>query len=42
MGPSGKKGKYSMENALHMRTHAAMDVLEAMISGAGEKVGRRL
>ncbi|KAF5329368.1 hypothetical protein D9619_009454 [Psilocybe cf. subviscida] len=27
VGPSGKKGKYSMENALAMRTHAAVDVL---------------
>ncbi|KAF8801787.1 hypothetical protein BYT27DRAFT_7197766 [Phlegmacium glaucopus] len=24
---SGRKGKYSMENALHMKTHAAMDAL---------------
>jgi hypothetical protein len=22
VGPSGKKGKYNMESALHMRTHA--------------------
>lgn len=27
VGSTGKKGKYSMENALHMRTHAAVDVL---------------
>ncbi|KAK7026799.1 hypothetical protein VNI00_015457 [Paramarasmius palmivorus] len=27
VGPSGKKGKYSMENALHMRTHAAVEAL---------------
>ncbi|CAA7263917.1 unnamed protein product [Cyclocybe aegerita] len=27
VGPSGKKGKYSMENALHIRTHAANDAL---------------
>ncbi|KAF5353270.1 hypothetical protein D9756_007772 [Leucocoprinus leucothites] len=27
VGPSGKKGKYSMENALHMRCHAALDAL---------------
>jgi len=27
VGPSGRKGKYSMENALHMRTHAANDAL---------------
>ncbi|KAG5634747.1 hypothetical protein H0H81_000907 [Sphagnurus paluster] len=27
VGPSGRKGKYSMENALHMRTHAALDML---------------
>ncbi|KAF9481046.1 hypothetical protein BDN70DRAFT_876780 [Pholiota conissans] len=27
VGPSGKKGKYSMENALAMRTHAAVAVL---------------
>ncbi|KAG7096514.1 hypothetical protein E1B28_003943 [Marasmius oreades] len=27
VGPSGRKGKYSMENALHMRTHAAIDDL---------------
>ncbi|KAG2006390.1 Inclusion body clearance protein IML2 [Coprinopsis cinerea AmutBmut pab1-1] len=27
VGPSGKKGKYSLENALHMRTHAANDAL---------------
>ncbi|KAF9446913.1 hypothetical protein P691DRAFT_803254 [Macrolepiota fuliginosa MF-IS2] len=27
VGPSGKKGKYSMENALHMRCHAAKDAL---------------
>ncbi|KAL0575364.1 hypothetical protein V5O48_006615 [Marasmius crinis-equi] len=27
VGPSGRKGKYSMENALHMRTHAAMEDL---------------
>ncbi|KAF8890951.1 hypothetical protein BD779DRAFT_1515400 [Infundibulicybe gibba] len=27
VGASGRKGKYSMENALHMRTHAALDAL---------------
>nr|GAT47379.1 predicted protein [Mycena chlorophos] len=27
VGSSGKKGKYSMENALQMRTHAAVDAL---------------
>ncbi|RDB18771.1 Tetratricopeptide repeat protein 39B [Hypsizygus marmoreus] len=27
VGPSGRKGKYSMESALHMRTHAALDAL---------------
>ncbi|KAK0467451.1 hypothetical protein IW261DRAFT_1574184 [Armillaria novae-zelandiae] len=27
VGPSGKKGRYSMENALHMRTHAALEAL---------------
>ncbi|PBK72107.1 hypothetical protein ARMSODRAFT_743500 [Armillaria solidipes] len=27
VGSSGKKGKYSMENALHMRTHAAFEAL---------------
>jgi len=27
VGPSGRKGKYSMENALHMRCHAALDAL---------------
>ncbi|KAF8070007.1 hypothetical protein FPV67DRAFT_1753952 [Lyophyllum atratum] len=27
VGPSGRKGKYSMENALHMRTHAALEAL---------------
>ncbi|KAK0490235.1 hypothetical protein IW261DRAFT_1430992 [Armillaria novae-zelandiae] len=27
VGPSGKRGKYSMENALHMRTHAALEAL---------------
>ncbi|KAF8200119.1 hypothetical protein BJ912DRAFT_1029695 [Pholiota molesta] len=27
VGPSGRKGKYSMENALEMRTHAAVAVL---------------
>ncbi|KAG7441581.1 uncharacterized protein BT62DRAFT_936891 [Guyanagaster necrorhizus] len=27
VGPSGKKGKYSMENALHMRAHAAQEAL---------------
>ena len=27
VGPSGRKGKYSMENALAMRTHAAVAVL---------------
>ncbi|KAF8989351.1 hypothetical protein BDQ17DRAFT_1402144 [Cyathus striatus] len=27
VGSSGRKGKYSMENALHMRTHAALDAL---------------
>jgi hypothetical protein len=27
VGPSGRKGKYSMENALDMRTHAAVAVL---------------
>lgn len=27
VGPSGRKGRYSMENALHMRTHAALDAL---------------
>ncbi|KAF9268387.1 hypothetical protein L218DRAFT_954749 [Marasmius fiardii PR-910] len=27
VGSSGRKGKYSMENALHMRTHAAVDDL---------------
>ncbi|KAF8147845.1 hypothetical protein B0H34DRAFT_785773 [Crassisporium funariophilum] len=27
VGASGRKGKYSMENALHMRTHAAIDAL---------------
>ncbi|KAH6894046.1 hypothetical protein BKA70DRAFT_1320347 [Coprinopsis sp. MPI-PUGE-AT-0042] len=27
VGPSGKKGKYSLENALHVRTHAANDAL---------------
>ncbi|KAF8867713.1 hypothetical protein CPB84DRAFT_1859129 [Gymnopilus junonius] len=42
VGASGRKGKYSMENALHMRTHAALDVLEQMKRGEGEKVGRRL
>ncbi|KDR77972.1 hypothetical protein GALMADRAFT_224382 [Galerina marginata CBS 339.88] len=35
VGASGKKGKYSMENALHMRTHAAVDILES-----GGKGGR--
>ncbi|PPQ91091.1 hypothetical protein CVT25_013129 [Psilocybe cyanescens] len=35
VGASGRKGKYSMENALHMRTHAAVDVLES-----GSKGGR--
>lgn len=28
VGPSGKKGRYSMENALHMRTHAALETLD--------------
>lgn len=27
VGPSGRKGRYSMENALAMRTHAAVAVL---------------
>ncbi|KAJ3853348.1 hypothetical protein EV368DRAFT_73508 [Lentinula lateritia] len=27
VGPSGRKGKYSLENALHMRTHAALEAL---------------
>ncbi|KAJ7588059.1 hypothetical protein C8J56DRAFT_827293 [Mycena floridula] len=27
VGPSGRKGKYSMENALNMRTHAAVEAL---------------
>ncbi|KAJ7059603.1 hypothetical protein C8F01DRAFT_1026260 [Mycena amicta] len=27
VGPSGRKGRYSMENALQMRTHAAVDAL---------------
>ncbi|KAJ6511716.1 hypothetical protein DFH09DRAFT_1251567 [Mycena vulgaris] len=27
VGPSGRKGKYSMENALQMRTHAAVEAL---------------
>jgi hypothetical protein len=27
VGPSGRKGKYSMEGALAMRTHAAVAVL---------------
>ncbi|KAF8623319.1 hypothetical protein AX17_007460 [Amanita inopinata Kibby_2008] len=27
VGPSGRKVKYSMENALHMRTHAAVEAL---------------
>ncbi|KAJ8085866.1 hypothetical protein PM082_004685 [Marasmius tenuissimus] len=27
VGPSGRKGRYSMENALNMRTHAAMEDL---------------
>ncbi|KAJ7106703.1 hypothetical protein C8R44DRAFT_805709 [Mycena epipterygia] len=27
VGPSGKKGRYSMENALHMRTNAALEAL---------------
>uniref|UniRef100_A0A0W0FP07 Uncharacterized protein n=1 Tax=Moniliophthora roreri TaxID=221103 RepID=A0A0W0FP07_MONRR len=27
VGPSGRKGKYSMEGALHMRTHAAVEAL---------------
>ncbi|KAJ3739023.1 hypothetical protein DFH05DRAFT_1407968 [Lentinula detonsa] len=27
VGPSGKKGRYSLENALHMRTHAALEAL---------------
>ncbi|KAF5368262.1 hypothetical protein D9615_010361 [Tricholomella constricta] len=27
VGPSGRRGKYSMENALHMRAHAALDAL---------------
>ncbi|TFK64860.1 hypothetical protein BDN72DRAFT_774082 [Pluteus cervinus] len=28
VGQSGKKGKYSMENSLHMRTHAAAEALQ--------------
>ncbi|KAJ7258217.1 hypothetical protein C8J57DRAFT_1451098 [Mycena rebaudengoi] len=27
VGPSGRKGRYSMENALQMRTHAALEAL---------------
>ncbi|TEB19564.1 hypothetical protein FA13DRAFT_1844951 [Coprinellus micaceus] len=27
VGPSGRKGKYSLENALHVRTHAANEAL---------------
>ncbi|KAK7451747.1 hypothetical protein VKT23_012426 [Stygiomarasmius scandens] len=27
VGPSGKKGRYSLENALHLRTHAAVEAL---------------
>ncbi|KAJ4474283.1 hypothetical protein J3R30DRAFT_3778229 [Lentinula aciculospora] len=27
VGPSGRKGRYSLENALHMRTHAALEAL---------------
>ncbi|KAJ6628153.1 hypothetical protein B0H10DRAFT_1991650 [Mycena sp. CBHHK59/15] len=27
VGPSGRKGRYSMENALHMRTNAAVEAL---------------
>ncbi|KAJ2921771.1 hypothetical protein H1R20_g15320, partial [Candolleomyces eurysporus] len=29
VGASGKKGKYSLENALHVRTHAASEALKA-------------
>jgi len=28
VGPSGKKGKYSLENVLHVRTHAAVQALQ--------------
>ncbi|KAF9555191.1 hypothetical protein CPC08DRAFT_737445 [Agrocybe pediades] len=38
VGSSGKKGKYSMENALHMRTHAAVDVL--LLKEGKDAVGR--
>ncbi|THU87099.1 hypothetical protein K435DRAFT_782606 [Dendrothele bispora CBS 962.96] len=27
VGPSGKKGRYSLENSLHLRTHAALEAL---------------
>ncbi|KAF5391059.1 hypothetical protein D9757_004042 [Collybiopsis confluens] len=27
VGPSGRKGRYSLENSLHMRTHAALEAL---------------
>ncbi|KAG5719573.1 hypothetical protein E4T56_gene4275, partial [Termitomyces sp. T112] len=29
VGASGRKGKYSMENALHIRTHAALDAIQS-------------
>ncbi|EIW57037.1 uncharacterized protein TRAVEDRAFT_151658 [Trametes versicolor FP-101664 SS1] len=28
VNPAGRKGKYSMENAIHIRTHAALEALE--------------